>query len=91
MSCALFGQMQFVDILHCKFLSTNSPLDKLEYTKQKAVVQKLIRQVKNNAEIDVTVEKSDSPWKCMRQFQKSFEGLRPSVSRSIRNENEDLC
>ena len=65
--------------------------------KQKGVVQKLIRHVKNKwfqakaAEIELKMSRSRSAWKSIRQLQQARWGLRPVTPRALKNEDGTPC
>ena len=80
-----------------KLLCSKTDLARVKYVKQKDVVQKLIRHVKNKwfqakaADIELKMSRSRSAWKNIKQLQQARRGLRPVTPRALKNEDGTLC
>ena len=83
------------------WLASGKEGDRQQYLKQKSAVQRLIRQVKNKwyqskaSEIERSTRgstrRSGGAWKNIRQLQQASRGLRPAISKAVKDEKGELC
>ena len=79
------------------WLASKQDEDRRLYLKKKRELQRLIRKLKNQwfsskaAEIERSMRRVRSAWKSIRQLQQAGRGLRPSIPRTVKGEDGEVC
>ena len=90
-------ELEKQNTLRKKWLTSGTVEDKHTYLKQKSAIQRMLWKIKNHryqmkaTEIECAMRGSGNAWKSIRQLQEANRGLRPTISKCVKDETGELC